>query len=247
VGTTFAGSSAETRRDHNQNHECIQVRNSGAAEEALRAVAITSFIGSAAGPTIECGAMRLVVTHGIVAHLLLVPMAGCASIEVSHRRAARVDFSAYRTFNWSSDTGAPTGDPRLDNPAWTAAVVETANRTLTARGLNLDMVNVPQIWFSYRLVLERKTRIDRSILGSENTKSSSGKEFYTGRPLGDPSQRVEDYDVGTLVIEAVDAASMQLVWRGVAKGVVDPKAGMARRVDRLRSATRKVIDAFPRS
>ena len=186
------------------------------------------------------------MTRWLVPMLLLLPVAGCASIKVTHQRNVRVDFSVYRTFNWSRETGSPTGNPRLDNPAWSAAVIETANRTLIAKGLKFDLVNVPQLWFTFRFAIERKARIHDSLLSGKKTEPGGGREYYSGRSMGDQTRRVEEYEIGSLTIEAVDAASGQMIWRGAAEAVVKPSASMAKKVSRIREATQKVMSKFPR-
>jgi len=167
-------------------------------------------------------------------------------VEVKERRNQRIDFSAYQTFNWLPETGAPTGNPRLDHPAWAVAIVEAADRTLTGRGLTRDFVNEPHLWFTYHLAIRTKARADGSVLGNRDTEPGGGKEFYSGRKLGDQWRRVTEYEIGTLTLEAMDALSRQIVWRATAEARFKPDLDLDERVSRILRVARELAGRFPR-
>jgi hypothetical protein len=54
-----------------------------------------------------------------------------------------------------------------------------------------------------------------------------------------------EYEAGTLLLEFMDARSGKLVWRGVAKGSVDPKSSPERRDENVKEAVRKLLKKFP--
>jgi hypothetical protein len=56
---------------------------------------------------------------------------------------------------------------------------------------------------------------------------------------------VRDVPVGTLVVDLVDRARRELVWRGVAQGTVDPRATPEKAEQRANEAMAKLFAGFP--
>jgi hypothetical protein len=62
--------------------------------------------------------------------------AGCAPLLISTSVDRGVDLSAYRTYGWSSQAAAATGDPRLDgNPFFHGYLAASIDKRLIATGL----------------------------------------------------------------------------------------------------------------
>jgi len=180
----------------------------------------------------------------IVVLLLLVP--GCLSVKVTERRNRQINFAAYRTYNWAPETGAPTGNPRLDHPEWVPAIVDVVDRALARRGLKRDVLNEPQLWFTYRLSIEQKAQAGLSILKGSKSEAGGGKEFFTGRPLGNRSRRVSEYEVGKLVLEATDAVSNRLIWQATAEFRPRSDNVLEKQLSQIRTVAGKAADRFPR-
>ena len=67
-----------------------------------------------------------------------------------------------------------------------------------------------------------------------------------GRPMGGYSEtRVSEYTQGTLIIDIVDAASNELVWRGSTEGRVREKKTPEEREKRIRDAVAAILAEFP--
>ena len=62
---------------------------------------------------------------------------------------------------------------------------------------------------------------------------------------GGPQTYVRDYDEGTLLIDVIDPATMQLLWRGSGTGVVDPQASPEKREQRINEAVEQILADFP--
>jgi len=180
----------------------------------------------------------------IVVLVLLVQ--GCLSVKVTERRNRQINFAAYRTYNWLPETGAPTGNPRLDHPEWVPAIIDVADRALAHQGLTRDVLNEPQLWFTYRLSIDRKAQAGLSILEGGKTEAGGGKEFYTGRPLGDRSRRVSEYEVGKFVLEATDAVSNRLIWQATAEFRPRSENVLEKQLSQIRTVADKAAARFPR-
>ena len=56
---------------------------------------------------------------------------------------------------------------------------------------------------------------------------------------------VTQHREGTLILDVIDARSMQLVWSGYAQGALDPGASTREREQRLKQVVEKMLASFP--
>jgi len=137
------------------------------------------------------------------AGVLALVALGCGhSIKSNTRYDTGVDFSAYHTFFLIQ--GSSSGDPLLDQRAH--AAVETA---LTNRG----WVEAPAGAGRTAVVVHAatKTKHDRQ------TFYDGWGGWGWGGPWRGSATDVEDYKVGTLVVDIFDAATKQAIWCGAAR------------------------------
>jgi hypothetical protein len=79
----------------------------------------------------------------------------------------------------------------------------------------------------------------------------AGKSFSHSadtRSTGAPHPRTgeaQSYLTGTLLIDIIDAASKQLVWRGTAAGEIDPGLTSRERDERIRNIVHEMLAHFP--
>ena len=59
------------------------------------------------------------------------------------------------------------------------------------------------------------------------------------------STYVTQYDEGTLVIDFVDMAKQELVWRGVGTGALDETPTVEQRTENINNAVTKILEQFP--
>ncbi|HTO76739.1 MAG TPA: DUF4136 domain-containing protein [Thermoanaerobaculia bacterium] len=130
----------------------------------------------------------------LVAALLLA--AACATLTTKVTSDPRADFSKFRTFTITGD--------RLQTAeqAWLGDEIATR---LQAHGLS----RVPE-----NASLRVEPRLFRQATAGEST---WGYSWWSGNATGESSH---DVPAGTLVVDLVDPARNQLVWRGLAKGTV---------------------------
>ena len=56
---------------------------------------------------------------------------------------------------------------------------------------------------------------------------------------------MNQYTEGTLILDFIDSKSKSLVWRGVAKGAVDPSLTPEKRTKRINEGAAKLMAQFP--
>ena len=136
--------------------------------------------------------------------------AACSTLQVSTDYDKSVDFTQYKTFSWH-DTGDIKDDilaKRLEN---------ALSDTLAAKGLK-RVETGGDVWLVAHARLSKQTQI--------NTYNSGlGLRLRLARRHGDADlQRLRDSLSGTLVVDLVDGAKKDMVWRGIASDTLNPQA-----------------------
>ncbi|MGH9388883.1 MAG: DUF4136 domain-containing protein [Vicinamibacteria bacterium] len=150
--------------------------------------------------------------------------AGCATVlQTSVRSDPAADFSKYRTFRVEQDR------LETDQQAWLNTEI---SRRLQSKGLapaekDADLKVVPR---AFR---------------NQSTAQLTGYGWWTG---GLTTESTEDIPAGTLVVDLVDPGKVkpgreQLVWRGMAKGIIPPSGGLKR--DKVGLALDRLFADFP--
>lgn len=164
--------------------------------------------------------VRLLVFLGLVGF----GSAAIAGVEVDFDTT--VDFSKYSTYAW--DKGTPAPRPHVEE--WIVAAIE---RELEAKGLQkTDAASADLLVASYALA-----HADPSI----------GGYYYSPTwDVGVFVSDIQDFTVGTLMVELVDHGMNLLVWRGSATKTlgVDDMNRLEQKIDKV---TRKMFKKFPPS
>jgi len=161
---------------------------------------------------------------------------GCATkptLHVSVERSAASDFAAYRTYTWAN----PPPEPSLDQPRTGRDLMDWQMRTiianqLTAKGYDEVASGRADLIITYHLdVREGHTNSVQDFIAYRESGGDEGmQEAY-----------VYGYQEGTFVIEAIDAATRRLVWRGTGGSIIDPD----KQQYRVREAVQRVMERFP--
>lgn len=139
-----------------------------------------------------------------------------------------VEFAALKTYRWVEGSSAAV-----------AAVqqrIEAAVRAqLEARGLSED-AEAPDLWVVTHTATEGRARVDAQKYGYG----------YRWRSWGPTSVNFRDLEVGTLVVDLVDPATKELVWRGIASDTISPKAKKLEKSEKnIFKAAEKLFEDFP--
>ncbi len=138
---------------------------------------------------------------------------GCASrVRTDFDRGA--DFSSYQTFDWlappqraSSATESGSNDPFSSNSLLDKRVRAAVERTLSARGYRRTDESNADLRLNYHVLFRDKLVASGTDFGYHNRYRHSG--FGIGFDFS-----VRQYKEGTIIVDIIDRATDQLIWRG---------------------------------
>jgi hypothetical protein len=148
-----------------------------------------------------------------------IALIGCSSVQVRTDYDRDTDFSQYGSFGWAEDRS--DGGVRSLHDARIRSAVE---RTLTARGYTVTDRR-PDALLTYHAAVQRQVAV-------------SPRPFRSRWGGAD----VRSWPEGTLVIEVVDPSLRQIVWRGVARSVLDRSDDP---VARIEEAVHEIFEKYP--
>ena len=171
---------------------------------------------------------------GLAAALL----AGCNPIYVDQDYDPSVDFSRYKTFSWME---IPEADPQNASEARQTSSLEAKRvrsavaRELTAKGYE-ELVQGGDILIVFYLGGKEYTEI-------KQTAYTLGDVWAGSRVGGGVSGT--DVTQGTLIIDIVDGAKKELVWRGTAENAHKSETSQEKLNETLDKAITKILEKYP--
>lgn len=164
---------------------------------------------------------------------LLPPLVACSSMDVRSHRAPAADLTGFRSYAWAEAPGSVEGDIRMaNNPLVDARIRETVEREMRVRGWRLVAAPDADLRLAYHAALEGKLDVETFY------------DYYPyARRRGFVVSRTEsrEYDQGTLVLDLIDGASGEVVWRGSAQAELHSQTREYRR-QKLEEAVRAILD-----
>lgn len=156
-----------------------------------------------------------------------------AAMEIEVTRAPDFDFGAVATYGWR----LPERDedhPLSEGGRYDVRVREVVDRELLARGLVRVEDDTPDVWLTWDGVAHPGYKL-------EGVHVDLGPITWIGVP---GTHEAYGYERGILAVGAVDPASGEMVWRGLATDIVD--LGRTDKVLRkIETAARRLMDHFP--
>ena len=167
---------------------------------------------------------------------LTAALPGCATMRANSFVQYGVDLSLYRSWNWGLADALPTGDPRLDNnEMFHDRLQEAVEAQMARKGYEQVAGAAADLLFHYHASVTERI-----------VTSDIDRRFNTTCPDPSCDPGVSQFEEGTLIIDAVDARTSRLVWRGWAQdtfaGVVDDQDRLERKVD---EAVERILQRFP--
>jgi hypothetical protein len=171
--------------------------------------------------------MMLRIRFLLFAAVLLAFTTAAFSRDIKTDYDHHVNFSQYKTYSW--------GKIETSNPLWDERIKEAVNRELARKG-----------W------TEVPSDGDVTIMAISTThERPTLRTFYDAFPgwrwggFGESTTYVENYEVGTLVIDMFDSRSKKLMWRGSASDTLPDKPEKA--MKDLEKSVDKMFGHFPPS
>jgi hypothetical protein len=163
-------------------------------------------------------------------------VSACASINAGSDYAAGLDLKPYSTFEWGAGDTLPAGDPRLDNnPFFDSRVRAAVERELATKGITRQAAS-PDLLIHYHASVRQRVDVIRS-------------DEVRGYTFGgvNTSEKVVEYEEGTLILDIAEAKSKRILWRGWAQTDVDGMMNDQREMEkRINASVRKLLVELPR-
>lgn len=173
--------------------------------------------------------MKTNILKVILPALLVIVMAGCASIKVSTDYDHKADFSKYKTFNFSKEV-----DKVTLNDLNRRRLKEAISKELEAKGYQIS--STPDILVN--AFVKGRTK----YTATANTNYYGGM-YYRGWGTSNTSVDVNKSIEGTLFIDLIDVQEKKMIWEGVAEGLVNPRTET--REDKINSVVAMIFKSFP--
>jgi len=157
-------------------------------------------------------------------------LAGCSSTQYSADWDETADFSRYRTFAWFDHAGAER-QPQRPDPILDGRIRRAIAQTLLDKGLEQTAPQSADLLVTYYTSIRQEVRMYTT---------GYGYGYWGGWGMSTTQPYV--YEEGTMIIDLVDSARGQLVWRGT----LTKALGGSRPTDEeVAKAVRKVLVDFP--
>jgi hypothetical protein len=159
-----------------------------------------------------------------------------SSISVDSKSSPGVDFSKYKSYTLAEMA-------EVKNPAVKERLASALDKQLKAKGLVRKETGGD-------LTVAMHPRLSREYSARDYDSSwdYGWGNWASIRDLsGDSSasKRLEGVPIGTVIVDLVDAATKQLVWRGGATSALDSEASAEKRQDLVDDAMKKLFAKFP--
>ncbi len=175
-------------------------------------------------------AMKINFLKVILPVMLVVVMAGCASIKVSSDYDRKADFAKYKTFNFSKEV-----DKVSLNDLNRRRLKDAITKEMQAKGFRI--AETPDVLVN--AFIKGKTKYSATA----NTNYNGGM-FYRGWGSSNTYVDVNKSIEGTLFIDLIDVQKKAMIWEGIAEGLVNPRTET--REDKINSVVAKIFKNFPR-
>jgi len=161
-------------------------------------------------------------------------LAGCSSVSVTNDYDPAADFSTYNTF---SIYDGVIKDSKLENvPLAKKRVLEAITNEMQKKGLTETEAGIADLTIYAQGGTAEKMNVTDYGYGYGG--------WWGPYPYGRDID-VSYYTEASLVIDLVDNAKKELVWRGIGTGVVQQSGTPEERQQRIDDAVAKILDQYP--
>lgn len=175
--------------------------------------------------------------------ILMTAMWSCSFISVDTDYDPAVDFSSYRTFKWIPRADRTRQDTAEISPLFSKRLRYTVDRVLTAKGYRQASSGPADFLITFHVGLKDKVEVTDYGYGYGGFRGSSARyNNYWGSSYYSQDIDVYQFTEMRLVLDFVDSKSNELIWRGLATGVI---SGIGSDEKRIHDAVEKMLGKFP--
>src|SRR5882724_2926346 len=159
--------------------------------------------------------------------LLFATASFAQQVKTDYDRSA--NFSQYKTYSWEK--------VQTQDPLWVDRIKEAVNAALTAKGMTLVQSGGDVA------VVAIETTQNQSTLNTFYDGFGGGWRWRGAGGFGNATTTVENYKVGTLVVDLFDAKTKTVIWRGSSSDTLSDKSD--KNIKNLDKGVQKMFDHFP--
>ena len=149
------------------------------------------------------------------------------------------DFSNYKTFSWVPNASLTKNVANYQiSPLMEKRVREAVNAELEKSGMKLVDVAQADVLINYHASVDTKIDVDTFNVGYGARWNYWGMGYNT-------QTTTREYEVGTLILDVVDRASNQLVWRGAKEGRLKKNQKPEKRTQVINDTVINILSNFP--
>jgi len=142
--------------------------------------------------------------------IMMILIADCTGLKVSTDFDSKVDFSKYKTFNFSKEV-----DKVTLNDLNRRRLKDAIGKELEARGYKIST--------SPDVLVNAFVKGKNKYSATANTNYWGGPFMYRGFGSSNTYVDVNRSIEGTLFIDLIDVQEKKMIWEGVAEGLVNPR------------------------
>ena len=154
----------------------------------------------------------------------------CMRIQVNYDYDKNVNFNTFKTYNWM-----PIPRSIEMNDLIIKRIKNAVDHQLQTKGFR-EVSENPDFLIAIHITTQQKINI-------VDWGYSYGPYWRRGYPYG--GVEIYQYQEGTLIIDVINAAKKELVWRGSATAVSEPDLSPDKRTQKINKAVAKIMEKFP--
>ncbi len=162
--------------------------------------------------------------------VLLLLLSACSPILVNYDYDNKIDFTAYKTYNYSPDRD--TGLSELDEDR----LLDAIDSIMTLKGLKLS--NTPDFFINVKSGEYQNNQQSAVGVGLGGTGRNIGGGLSIGLPIGALVNR-------QITIDFIDQTKNKLFWQAISKSSYSPKASPEKRDSKFKAIAKKTLSKYP--
>lgn len=193
--------------------------------------------------------IRFIRSRSAGIFLAIAIVGGCSGIQVSQDYDLSTNFRPYRTFAWAPEPPQKSGDVLIESPFMDRRIRNAIETTLVSKGYPKADGGRPDFLVTYQLVV--KTQVEIDTVGPAFGWGLYPYPYgYWGYPYPywggiDYTTFINQYEVGTLLVDFTDAKTHQLFWRGIGSRRVSQQSTPEKSTERINRTVREILAQYP--
>ncbi|MGI2259793.1 DUF4136 domain-containing protein [Shewanella sp. GXUN23E] len=172
-------------------------------------------------------------------------LGACSSVNTNWDYNPAVDFAQFKTFAWATSVNDES-EYHLDG-LMDARVRKAIDDQLVLKGLTEAPQDKAQLLVNYLTKVDTKVDVDTftNYYGYNPYYPYYGPGWGWGGQWGQTQTQVREYNVGTLIVDLVDAKTKALVWRGSIADIIRDKKTPQERTEFINKAVADIMANYP--